>query len=114
MESTAQFSHDYVFPSRIKEQLVFEWAAQNTTNSVVTFGLGNYYFNLKRHEDAIRVWEDAVTNGCCYATLYRNLGIAYWNKKGDGEKARESYAKAVELSPDDMRIQFEFDQLKKK
>jgi tetratricopeptide (TPR) repeat protein len=114
LESTAQFSHDYVFPSRINEQLVFEWAAQNTSNSVVSYGLGNYYFNLKRHDDAIAAWQEAAKNGSKYATLYRNLGIALWNKRGEGETAREYYTKAVEFAPNDMRIQFEFDQLKKK
>lgn len=113
LESTKSFSHDYVFPSRIQEQLVFEWA-MNSNSTVVYFGLGNYYYNLKRHEDAIAVWESAVENGCNYATLYRNLGIALWNTHSDGDKARAYYQKAVELSPDDMRIQFEFDQLRKK
>ena len=114
LASLKKASCDYVFPSRLNEQIVFEWAIKKTNSTVVSFGLGNYYFNLKRHEDAIAVWEEAVANGSTYATLYRNLGIALWNKHGDGEKAREYYAKAVELSPNDMRIQFEYDQLRKK
>ena len=114
LESTKECSHDYVFPSRLNEQLVFEWALQNSKNTVVSFGLGNYYYNLKRHTDAIMVWESAAGNGCNYATLYRNMGIAYWNTYSDGKKARSAYLKAIELSPDDMRIQYEYDQLRKK
>ena len=70
-------SYDYFFPSRIQEQLVLEWAIQqNEAVSLAAYGLGNYYFNLKRHEDAIRSWEKAASAGCRYGTLYRNLGIA--------------------------------------
>ena len=54
---------------------------------------------------------DAESN---YGTLYRNLGIAYWNTFEDGEKARQAFLKAVELVPNDMRVRYEFDQLRKK
>lgn len=114
LKGLADLSYDYIFPSRLYEQIIFEWALAKTGAPAVGFGLGNYFFNLKRHADAIAVWEQAATNGCEYATLYRNLGIAYWNTESDGEKARAAYARATELSPDDIRIQFEFDQLKKK
>lgn len=108
-------SYDYLFPSRIDEQVVLEWAlATDNKNCVAAFGLGNYLFNLKRHKDAIKCWEIAAAADCNYGTLYRNLGIAYWNSYGDGEMARNSFIKAVELSPDDLRIQYEFDQLRKK
>jgi len=112
---TKTASCDYVFPSRIYEQLVLEWALQvDPQNTVAAFGLGNYYFNLKRHEDAVNVWRLAAIANCNYGTLYRNLGIAYWNTFEDGPKARQSFLKAVELSPNDMRVRYEFDQLRKK
>jgi tetratricopeptide (TPR) repeat protein len=115
LKKLSNSSYDYFFPSRIQEQLILEWAIlQNGPVSIAAYGLGNYYFNLKRHEDAISCWEKAAIAGCTYGTLYRNLGIAYWNTKGDGEKAREAFKKAVDLSTEDMRIQYEFDQLRKK
>jgi len=115
LKLTQTASCDYVFPSRIYEQLVLEWALQvDPQNTVAAFGLGNYYFNLKRHKDAIRVWEMAADAESNYGTLYRNLGIAYWNTFEDGEKARQAFLKAVELVPNDMRVRYEFDQLRKK
>lgn len=108
-------SLDYFFPSRINEQLVLEWViGKQEKNDIAVYGLGNYFFNLKRHEDAIKTWELAAGNNCKYGTLYRNLGIAYWNTNNDGVKARAAFQKAVELAPEDMRIQYEFDQLRKK
>lgn len=114
LESIKDASYDYVFPSRIHEQVVFEWAKEKTNSTIINYGLGNYYYNLKRHENAITVWKIAAGQGCNYATLYRNLGIAVWNTRKDGEEARMYYQKALELSPEDMRIQFEYDQLRKK
>lgn len=114
LKTTSGLSPDYFFPSRNYEQLVLEWVIQNENNPVAAFGLGNYYYNLKRHNDAIKVWEQAAKAGSSYGTLYRNLGIAYWNTSGDGEKARKSFLKAVDLSPEDMRIRYEYDQLCKK
>jgi tetratricopeptide (TPR) repeat protein len=115
LQVTKSASHDYMFPSRTYEQLVLEWALQvDSNNTVAAFGLGNYFFNLKRHKDAIEAWEKAADANCTYGTLYRNLGIAYWNTFGDGEKARKAFLKAVELAPQDMRIRYEYDQLRKK
>lgn len=115
LDKTKIASYDYLFPSRNYEQLVLEWALQKSdANTIAAFGLGNYYYNLKRHKDAINAWEKAAVANCAYGTLYRNLGIGYWNTFGDGEKARHYFLKAIELSPNDMRIRYEFDQLRKK
>ncbi|WP_346854644.1 DUF5107 domain-containing protein [uncultured Draconibacterium sp.] len=115
LEEAGNSEYDYFFPSRLHEQLVLEWAIEKTSdNALPAYGLGNFYFNLKRHEDAIHVWEMAVDAGSKYGTLYRNLGIAYWNKQKDGEKARQAFLKALEFSSSDVRIQYEYDQLRKK
>lgn len=115
LNKTKSASYDYAFPSRTYEQIVLEWALQiDPDNALAAFGLGNYYYNLKRHNDAIEVWEKSAIANCNYGTLYRNLGIAYWNTFEEGEKAREAFIKAVEFAPNDMRIRYEYDQLRKK
>ena len=107
-------SPDYCFPSRLHDQLVLEWAlAQAGGDRNAAFGLGNYYFDRKRHEDAIRAWESARDTDP-FGTVLRNLGIAYWNVRWDGEAARESYLRALELNPADARLVYEYDQLRKK
>ena len=106
---------DYFFPSRLAELTMLEWIVANKPSCTMAhYGLGNFYFNAKRHQDAIDIWEKAVDAGCNYATMHRNLGIAYWNAKHDGVKAREYFKNAIADSPKDMRIQYEYDQLRKK
>ncbi|MEL7121837.1 MAG: tetratricopeptide repeat protein, partial [Bacteroidota bacterium] len=106
---------DYFFPSRLQEVLILEWLIRlQPDHSLAAYGLGNFYFNVKRHQDAIDIWGQATFYRCEYATLYRNLGIAFWNANNDGDMARSHFEQAVKLRPKDARIQFEYDQLRKK
>jgi tetratricopeptide (TPR) repeat protein len=103
---------DYFFPSRLQEQIVLEWAlAQPGADPLAGYALGNHYYDLKRHEDAIRVWQDAVAAGADFATVFRNLGIALWNVRRDGAAARAAYQRALALDGNDPRLVSEYDQL---
>jgi len=96
---------DYFFPSRLHDQLVLEWAmAQPGTDGNAAYALGNYYYDRKRHEEAIKMWETVPP----FATVLRNLGIAYWNGRRDGEAARQCYRKAWEHDATDARILAEY------
>ncbi|EDY81449.1 tetratricopeptide repeat domain protein [Verrucomicrobiia bacterium DG1235] len=107
-------SSDYFFPSRWEEQLVLEWACSKSMADLPRFGLGNYYCDKRRHEDAIRVWVEAVEGDTKIATVHRNLGIAYWNCRRDSTQARAFYQGAIELDQSDARLLFEYDQLRKR
>jgi tetratricopeptide (TPR) repeat protein len=103
---------DYFFPSRLHEQIVLEWALEQPGNDpVAAYGLGNYFYDLKRREDAIACWERAVSVGAAFATVFRNLGIALWNVRRDGDTARANYRHALTLAPSDPRLVSEYDQL---
>ena len=111
LENARRLSPDYFFPSRLHDQLVLEWALQQPGgDSNAAYALGNYYYDKKRHEDAIAVWEKVAP----FATVRRNLGIAYWNVRRDGEAARQAYLQALKLDPADARIFTEYDQLREK
>jgi tetratricopeptide (TPR) repeat protein len=49
-----------------------------------------------------------------FQTVHRNLGIGYFNKTGDQEKAVQSFEKAFSLDPSDARVFMELDQLYKR
>jgi tetratricopeptide (TPR) repeat protein len=106
---------DHFFPSRLGEMLVLEWAlAQPGADPLAAYGLGNLFFDRRRHTDAIAVWETAVSTGTTIAQVHRNLGIAIWNHSRDAERAAACYAKAMELDSGDARLVVEADQLAKK
>ena len=115
LDQARALSSDYCFPSRLHDQLMLEWAlAQPGSDRNAAYGLGNYFFDKKRHEDAITCWENAQAADPSFATVARNLGIAYWNVRNDGEAARAAYLRALENDPSDARIFAEFDQLRGK
>ncbi|MDQ5978799.1 MAG: hypothetical protein QG602_1773 [Verrucomicrobiota bacterium] len=114
VEARAQHP-DYFFPSRLHEICVLEWAvAQPGADPLAQFALGNVFYDLKRHEDAITAWERAAQERPAFATVWRNLGIAYWNNRRDGARARAAYETAFAGDAGDARLVYEFDQLRKK
>lgn len=108
-------SPDYFFPSRLHEIAVLEWAvAQPGSDPVAHYALGNCYYDLKRHEHAIAAWDRSAASGAAFATVFRNLGLAYWNVRRDGPTARAAYERALALDATDARLVSEFDQLRRK
>jgi tetratricopeptide (TPR) repeat protein len=112
LDAARQQAPDYFFPSRLHEQFVLEWALrQPGADPVAAYGLGNYFYDLKRHDEALACWERSVADGATFSTVFRNLGIGTWNIRHDGETARAHYLRALELDRSDPRLVSEYDQL---
>ncbi len=58
-------------------------------------------------------WEQARELDPSFPTAHRNLGLAYFNKLHDPERARAAYERAFALNPGDARVLFELDQLER-
>jgi tetratricopeptide (TPR) repeat protein len=115
LQVASKMAPDYCFPSRLHEMRVLEWAlSELKLDRNAAYGLGNFYYDKKRHADAIVAWETARSADPEFPTVQRNLGIAYWNAQADGEAARESYLKAIESGPEDSRLVVEYVQLCRK
>jgi tetratricopeptide (TPR) repeat protein len=105
----------YVFPSRLEEITLLEAAlAQNSKDARAPYYLGNLLYDKKRHQDAIRYWEQASELDPIFPTVWRNLGFAYYNVCKDERKARAAFAEARRFAPADARIVYEQDQLLKR
>ena len=105
----------YVFPSRLEEIALLETAiGRNSKDARAPYYLGNLLYDRKRHEDAIRYWEQASELDPTFPTVWRNLGFAYYNVFNDEKKARAAFAQARRLAPTDARIVYEQDQLLKR
>jgi tetratricopeptide (TPR) repeat protein len=105
----------YVFPSRLEEILLLEAAMnQNPDDARAPYYLGNLFYDRRRHEDAIRLWERAAELDSQFPTTWRNLGFAYYNVRSDDKKAREAFVRARRRASVDARILYEQDQLLKR
>ncbi len=103
---------DRVFPNRLEDIEVLQNAvAYNEKDYKAWYYLGNYFYAKRRYNDAKNSWEKSVVINDSFATVQRNLGIAYYNKFNDKQKALRFFEQAFANDPEDSRILFELDQL---
>ena len=76
--------------------------------------LGNIYYDKRQYDPAIENWEKALELNPGFPTVWRNLALAYFNKRNDGDKAVKYMERAFELDRGDSRILMELDQLYKR
>ena len=111
----SEASSDYVFPSRLEEMVVLEKSIEaNPSDARARYYLGNLLYDRRRHEEAIQCWEASAELDEGFARVWRNLGFAYFNVRRDQDKAIRAFEKARTLAPDDARIFYEQDQLRKR
>lgn len=110
-----QSSLNYCFPSRLEELQVLEWAiGQAGPRGMAAYLLGNLLYDKRRYDEAIQYWEEAAGESPKFATVHRNLGIAYFNVRREPSRALESYEAAFAADQNDARILYERDQLWKR
>jgi tetratricopeptide (TPR) repeat protein len=105
---------DYCFPNRLEDVDILETAQRlNPTDARAPYYLGNFWYAHRRYDEAIASWEKSCDLDNTFATAYRNLGLGYYNKRSDPQKALACFEKAFALNPSDARLFFELDQLYK-
>jgi tetratricopeptide (TPR) repeat protein len=105
----------YCFPARLEELIVLESAiARNPSGARAHYYLGNLLYDKRRYQEAIRCWRRSVELDSSYSVPWRNLGIAEFNVLGNPAAAERMYAKAFAANPDDARLAYEWDQLRKR
>lgn len=115
LKEAALMPPDYCFPNQLEAIHALELAvAHNPKDGRAPYYLGNLWYAHRRYEEAIACWEEATRRDASFATPYRNLGLAYMNKRQDAAQARLAYERAFALNPQDARVFFELDQLYKK
>src|SRR6266568_2035983 len=106
---------DYCFPNRLEEFVVLQEAVSaNPEDARAAYYLGNLLYDRRRHREAITFWERAARRDPSFSTVWRNLGISYFNVLGDEELSRSAFDKAIQANPGDARILYERDQLWKR
>ena len=111
----AQMAPDRCFPNRIEEvNILHDAMRMNPSDAKAPYYLGNFWYAARRYSEAVECWERSLALDEGFPTVLRNLSLAYFNKFGDREKAREMLEKAFALDETDARILMELDQLYKK
>lgn len=104
-----------VFPNRLEDLIVLQRITElSPSDYKVWYYLGNLWYDKRQYEEAIACWEKAALLRAPVPTVYRNLGIAYYNKRTDSKAALLQYEKAFALDPYDARVLLELDQLHKR
>jgi tetratricopeptide (TPR) repeat protein len=103
------------FPNRLDEVKILQLAMEvNPSDARAPYYLGNLFYDKRQYDDALANWEKAAKLDDKFPTVFRNLAIAYHNKKGDAEKALKYFEKAFALDTTDARVLMELDQLYKR
>lgn len=103
------------FPNKLEDIAVLQMASTlHATDAKAPYYLGNLWYDKRQYDEAIAAWELAVQRDATFPTAFRNLGIAYFNKRNDPQKAVSCYEKAFALNPNDARVLMELDQLYKR
>ncbi|MBO9607445.1 MAG: DUF5107 domain-containing protein [Paenibacillaceae bacterium] len=110
-----QAAPDYCFPNSLFDLQTLEAAvAANPQDDKAHYYLGNWMYDKKRHDRAISHWEKSRAIHDGFATVHRNLALAYYNKREDAQAALVSLEKAFACNREDARVCYELDQLYKK
>ena len=107
----SQMSPDYCFPFRLESIDVLRSAmAHNPRDARAACYLGNLLYDIQP-EAAVRAWERARDLDGNWATVHRNLGLAYARAEHDNAKAIASLETAVACDPQEPRLYAELDAL---
>jgi len=114
LDKAAEGSADYVFPSRLAEVLALQWALkQAPQDDKARYYLGNFYYAHERFDDGVRMWQEALPGLNNYDIIYRNLGLAAWQRESNPSKAIELFERALSLNPQNYDLYLHLDDLYK-
>ena len=120
LRKATESSPDFVFPNRLEELNVLQWAAsqragdQAINQAHTWYFLGNFWYANRQYTEAIAAWEQSTMLDDTFPTVFRNLSLAYQNKLQQSVKALTAMEKAFALDTSDARVLMELDQLYKK
>ncbi len=114
-KQAAAHSPDYCFPSRLEEIAILEAArSANPKDARAAYYLGNLLYDRRRHDEAIKLWEQSASLEPKFSVVWRNLAIGNFNICHRPAKAKGMYSLAFLANPADARLLFERDQLWKR
>ncbi|HVS95532.1 MAG TPA: DUF5107 domain-containing protein [Puia sp.] len=115
LEKAVEAGAGVFFPNRVEDIAVLQFAAAlNDLDALAPYYLGCLWYDKRQYDEAIECWSLAAERDPAFPTVFRNLGIAWFNKRCSAEKALHCYEKAFSLDTSDARVLMELDQLRKR
>ncbi len=100
------------FPNRVEEIAILENAIRLLDHAPKAhYYLGCLLYDKKQYEEAVAHWECSSKENPRFASVHRNLAIAYYNKRNDAAGAMREMEQARKLDPSYPRLLLEYDQL---
>ncbi|MEP6682871.1 MAG: DUF5107 domain-containing protein [Parafilimonas sp.] len=113
-QEAADDNKSIVFPNKLEEIIILQSAVRmNSSDAKANYYLGNLWYDKRQYDEAITRWERSIEINENFATPYRNLAIACYNKRNKKQKALQYLEKAFVLDNADARVLMELDQLHK-
>lgn len=105
---------DYTFPNSLQDLFVLQNAVlHNPEDWFARYSLGNLYYDKGIWEKSIEYWRAALEISPRNSAVMRNLAIAEFNCLGEKEEALKLMERAAMFAPEDARIYYELDLLRK-
>lgn len=102
----------YTFPNKPEEILILRAAMDvNPEGAKAPYYLGCLFYDRLQFDEAISLWERSAKLDDTFPTVFRNLSIAYYNKRKDPDAALLMMEKAYRLDESDSQVFLELDQL---
>lgn len=105
----------YCFPNKLEDIAVLRFAMTHAPQDArAAYYLGCLWYDKRQYDEAIACWERSRDHDDTFPTVWRNLSLAYYNKRHDAQAARTCMERAYALDEQDARVLLELDQLYKK
>ena len=112
LDNAANADSLYCFPNKPEDIAALQYAIENNEKDAkAPYYLGCLWYDKRQYEDAIACWEKSAQIDCDFPTVWRNLSLAYYNKRNDPEKAKRCMERAYMLDDADARVLLELHQL---
>ncbi len=103
----------YCFPARVEDIPVLEAAIKAESGANAYYYLGCLFYDRFAYEKAIALWEACIAIDPKHPKTFRNLALAYFDKRGDFLSAKLCMELALENKSDDPRLILEYEQILK-
>lgn len=102
----------YCFPNRIEDVMALQAAMEaNPRDARAPYYLGCLYYDKHQYGVATELWQRSAELNPQFPTVWRNLALALFNKRGEHDRALEYMERAFRLDETDARVFMELDQL---